>query len=381
MNRKIISFLMAYLASLVIVSNFQVIPPLIPFIIKDWGITRAQSGLLMGITALPPMLFGIVGGYILDRFGNKLPMTVSLIIYLLGQTLFIIADNFTLLLLSRVIVGFGGIIFGMVGLRILAEEFQGGNLGKAIGFWGTGMPVAVLISFNLFSFIAERFSWKTPMIILRIFTLFILLMIIFLYKERRMEVDSNIEFLSSLKSMPKEVWLLSVMWFLFNAGSLSFLTFAPDYLVSRGLSSTQASSISSLYMLGAFLSPIIGYILDKTTRPNLMVFGGAVLLSIILMSIYLINSPTMIIIAGILAALIPPCVFYLLPRLTDKFGLGYSILSVSFNLGTFFSPYIIGYAKDISGSYFASFLLMSVFIAISGLLILRLKAEDYSLSR
>lgn len=381
MDKKISYFLMAYLLSLVIVSNFQIIPPLIPFIIKDWGITRAQSGLLMGITALPPMLFGIIGGYILDRFGNKLPVVFSLIVYLLGQTLFVIASNFTVLLLSRITIGLGGIILSVVGLRILAEEFQGENLGKVIGFWGTGMPVAVLFSFNLFSFIAERSSWKTPMIILRVFTLFVLFLIVFFYKERGRETSIDIEFSSSLKSMPRDVWLLSVTWLLFNAGSLSFLTFAPDYLVSRGFSSIQASSISSLYIIGSFFSPIVGYILDRNSKPSLMILSGSIILSMILISVYFIDSPVLIVIAGISSALVPPSVFYLLPRLTDKFGLGYSILSTSFNLGTFFSPYIIGYAKDLSGSYFASFLLMSVFIAVAGVLTLGLKCKDYSSSK
>lgn len=375
MNSRIFYFLISYLISLVLALNFQAIPPLIPFIIESWGITRSQAGLLMGIVALPPMIFGIIGGYILDRFGNRLPTILALSVYLLGETLFVLAQNFTILILSRVILGFGGIILAVVGLRILAEKFQGENLGKAIGFWSTGMPFAVLISFNLFSFIASKFSWKTPIVILMVFTILVLTLIILFYREEKRNMSSNIELFSSIRNMPREVWFLALVWLLFNAGSLSFLTFAPDYFTSRGLPATQASSVSSLYMIGSFFSPIIGYILDRNLKPNLIIFSGTVLLSIFLVLVYFVSSPIIIICAGISSVLIPPSVFYLLPKLTDKFGLGYSILSSFINFGTVFSPYLIGYAKDLSGNYLASFLLMSVFIILAGIISLGLKSK------
>lgn len=376
MDRKLLYFFISYFISLVLTLNFQLIPPLIPHIIREWNITRSQAGLITGTTAIPPMVLGLFSGYFLDRFGNKKPIIVALSFYILGEILFLIANNFSFLLLSRIVIGFGASILAIVGLRILAEEFQGESLGKAVGFWSTGLPVAVLISFNIFSPIANRFHWKTPMIILLAFTFLVFILILFFYKERQNKTeDSNTEFLASIREMPKNVWSLGIIWFLYNAGSLSFLTFAPDYFMSRGLSPTYASSISSLYMLGSFLSPITGYLLDRTTRHNLIIFLGAILLSIFLILIYFLNFPIMIVLAGIFSVLVPPSVFYLLPKLTDKYGLGYAILSIFVNLSTVFTPYLIGYVRDISGTYFISFLLMSVFIFLSGLLGLNLRIK------
>lgn len=377
MNRKALYFLISYFISLVLALNFQLIPPLIPHIIREWNITRSQAGLITGTTALPPMIFGLFGGYLLDRFGNKKPIILALILYLLGEILFLLAGSFSFLLLSRIVIGFGAVIFAIVGLRILAEEFQGENLGKAVGFWSTGLPFAVLISFNIFSPIANRYHWKSPMIILLIFTLLALIIISIFYEERQQRSgNGDTEFLTSIKEIPKEVWTLGVIWFLFNAGSLSFLTFAPDYFMSRGMSPVYASSISSLYILGSFLSPVTGYLLDRTTRYNLIIFAGGLLLSISLLLIYFLNFYLIIVIAGIFSVLIPPSVFYLLPRLTDKYGLGYAILSIFVNLSTVLVPYLIGYVRDISGSYFISFLLMSTFIFLSGLLGLNLRIKE-----
>ncbi|MBC7320027.1 MFS transporter [bacterium] len=377
MSRKALYFFISYFISLVLALNFQLIPPLIPHIIREWNITRSQAGLITGTTALPPMILGLFGGYFLDRFGNKKPIMVALSFYLLGEILFLLASHFSSLILSRIIIGLGAVILAIVGLRILAEEFQGENLGKAVGFWSTGLPVAALISFNIFSPIAVRYHWKTPMYIVLVFTILVFTMILLFYREKpKRAEDNNMGFLRSIKEIPQKVWFLGTIWFLFNAGSLSFLTFAPDYFVTKGLSPAYASSVSSLYMIGSFLSPLVGYILDKTTRHNLIMFGGATLLSLSLMLVYLISFPLMIFIAGIFAVLVPPSVFYLLPKLTDKLGLGYAILSLFVNLSSVFVPYLIGYARDLSGTYFASFLLMSTSIFFSGLLGLNLKLKE-----
>ncbi|MCX7942466.1 MAG: hypothetical protein N2516_05145, partial [Dictyoglomaceae bacterium] len=59
-KNKILYFLTAYFLSLVLALNFQSIPPLIPFMIRELGITRSQAGLLMGVVSFPPLFFGIL---------------------------------------------------------------------------------------------------------------------------------------------------------------------------------------------------------------------------------------------------------------------------------------------------------------------------------
>ncbi|MEN2983666.1 MAG: MFS transporter [Dictyoglomaceae bacterium] len=370
---KIFYFLTAYFLSLVLALNFQAIPPLIPFMIRELGITRSQSGLLMGIVSFPPLFFGILGGYILDRWGVKVPVIISLLLYIIGEGLFILGKNFTSLLISRFIIGFGGVIFAVVGLRIIGEKFKGNKLGRAIGYWGTAMPLASILSFNLFPYIAQSFGFKSPMIVLLVFTLFVLLWTLFLYKEDNMEKDVNFSFINLFKSLSSKVIILGVLWGLFNAGSLSFFTFAPDYFVLKGYSENYAAFISSLYMLGSFLSPVLGYLLDVASKPFLFILIGSILLSFFLTLIYFISSPFIVILSGISAVLVPPTVFYLLPKFTKNLGMGYSILNIFVNFSTLISPYLIGYAKDVSGSYFISFILMSLFVLIGGILSLNLE--------
>lgn len=373
MKDNIKYFFTAYFLSLVLALNFQAIPPLIPFIIRELNIARAQAGLLMGIVSFPPLFLGILGGYILDKWGVKIPVVFSLLLYMLGETLFILAKSFTLLLISRFIIGFGGVIFAVVGLRIIGERFRGNNLGRAIGYWGTAMPFASILSFNLFPYISKNLGWKYPIVLLLIFTFVVLLWVLLVYKEDEKGNVDNFNFLALIKSLSSRVFILGFLWGLFNAGSLSFYTFAPDYFVLKGHTESYAAFISSLYMFGSFLSPVVGYFLDMISKPNLFIFVGSISLSILLSLIYFISTPLMVLFAGISAVLIPPTVFYLLPKFTNNLGMGYSILNIFVNLSTLISPYIIGYAKDITGSYFSSFIMMSLFILLGGLLSLKLE--------
>ncbi len=376
MKTKVYYFFIIYLISLVLTLNMQVFPPLIPHIIKDWNIQRGEAGLLMGIVSLPPLFFGILGGYILDNFGIKISTIISLIFYLMGQFIFVLAKNFTLLLISRLILGIGAIVLAVVGFKLLAEKFQRKDLGKFVGLNSTAMPISTIISFNLLSYIAKTYSWKTPMTILFIFTFIFIILFSFTFKEEKIKKDNTENFLSSIKNLSKNVWILGIIWLLFNMGSLSFLTFSPDYFISKGFSYSFSSSMSSLYMIGAFFSPIIGYSLDKTSKPQFFIFIGAFFLSIFLILMYFSSIPLIfIIIAGLFSALIPPSVFYLLPKFTNRFGIGYSVLSSLINLGTLLGPSIIGYAKDISGTYLLSFILISFFIFSSGILALTLNSK------
>ncbi|MFN3698774.1 MAG: MFS transporter [Dictyoglomus sp.] len=372
-GNKIKYFLTAYFLSLLLALNFQVIPPLIPFIIRDLNITRSQAGLLMGIVSFPPLFLGILGGYILDRWGVKIPVITSLFLYIIGESLFIFVKSFSFLLLSRFIIGFGGIIFAVVGLRIIGEKFKGNNLGRVIGYWGTAMPFGSILSFNLFPIIAKSFNWRYPMIFLLIFSFLILFWIVFLYKEEEREEINNFSLFDLLKSLSSKVIILGVLWGLFNAGSLSFFTFAPDYFVLKGYSENYAAFVSSLYMFGSFLSPGVGYFLDIVARPSYFILIGSILLSFSLILIYFISSPFLVVLAGIFAVLIPPTVFYLLPKFTNNLGMGYSLLNIFVNFSTLVSPYIIGYVKDLGGTYWGSFIMMALFVLIGGILSLKLK--------
>src|SRR5437764_1113687 len=53
--------------------------------------------------------------------------------------------------------------------------------------------------------------------------------------------------LATLKNFTPAVWLIAVMYLFYNAGSDSYYTFSPDYLVRRGYALADASSVVGAY--------------------------------------------------------------------------------------------------------------------------------------
>jgi MFS family permease len=168
------------------------------------------------------------------------------------------------------------------------------------------------------------------------------------------------------------------MWF--NAGIISFMTFAPDYFVLRGYDIGYAGFLASIVMFASLvLSPIIGYLTHRFGGKEILIATGGVLLTIILLLIPLsaLSIIPLMILLGIAAAFIPAPIFSLPPDVLPpaKLGLGFGIITTLVNVSVVLGPYFVGLVKDITGDYQASFLLMAAFtfLASPPILILRLK--------
>jgi nitrate/nitrite transporter NarK len=66
---------------------------------------------------------------------------------------------------------------------------------------------------------------------------------------------------------------------------------------------------------------------------------------------------------GIFSAMIPAPIYSLPPEMlkTRNIGLGFGVISTCSSIGLFVAPYLVGKARDLTGSYNWSFVLISAF--------------------
>src|SRR4030088_643099 len=74
---------------------------------KDLHLTNTQVGLVFSAFAYPYLIFQIVGGWISDRFGARMTLTVSAIIWGSATLLTGKANGLATLVCARVLLGFG----------------------------------------------------------------------------------------------------------------------------------------------------------------------------------------------------------------------------------------------------------------------------------
>jgi nitrate/nitrite transporter NarK len=160
------------------------------------------------------------------------------------------------------------------------------------------------------------------------------------------------------------IWLLALSWTFFESVIISFLTFAPDYFLGKGLRLELASALPALIMPAhILLQPFVGWLLDRLHKRESFIGLGGILMAVLMVVMAGDHESYVIplILLGIVSALVPAATFALAPVLVSPsyLGLAFGIISSLSNIGRVLVPYTVGIARDYAGDYRAGFLLMA----------------------
>ena len=182
--------------------------------------------------------------------------------------------------------------------------------------------------------------------------------------------------------MMKQVFVyvlpIGLIWMLFQAAGISFLTFAPAYFVSGGYSVQIATFLTSIWMFGSLLlSPIMGRVLDRTGNETFFVLASSLLLTgmFLVFPLFIEQSLVMMIFMAVLATVIPVSVFTMTPKKLEphQTGLGFSIIANFTSVGLVIGPLATGLITDVYQSYSISFIAMAIFMALSAVVSIGLR--------
>lgn len=359
-----------YACILAFAITFQSIPPVLSLIMVDLGLSHAQGGLLMSFFALPGIVVSIPAGMLADRYGQKAIGITSLILMIGGTIIFASGSSMPIFALGRVISGIGAMTLTVIAPQLLAQWFADRQLGIAMGIFNTGMPLGTILSLNLLSILGESLGWRTTIWMSAVSPLLALVIFVLFYapaplRNQRRSLRPEGLF-RSIMNIGTPVWLVGAAWMFFNAALISFLTFTPGLLISYGFSAFIAGSLTSrIFWPPLLLNPTAGYLTDKIGRKYAMITAGSIAWVILLISVPLAGSwtPVLILLIGVTLALTPAPIFALAAEVVspDKLGLGYGIIFTCSNIGILVGPAAVGFIKDVTGYYQASYALMSAF--------------------
>lgn len=371
---------MVYLSMLAFALVFQSIPPILGLIISELGITHAQAGLLMGLFALPGIFLAIPSGLLSDYYGAERVGAVSLGLMVVGTAVSGTAEGFFTLAAGRLVAGIGALALAVVGPQILSQWFYKKEVGLAMGFLNTAVPLGTVVAFNSFAKLGSTIGWRIPILLTSALSLVALIVFLLVYRpvsgsegERK-----SVLFMNPFQAGAK-IWLIGLSWMWFNAGVIAFLTFAPDYFVSRGFDIGRAGFLTSILMFAALVfNPVVGYTAHRLGKKELFIAAGGVLLAIIMLLIPFSGLPVLalMVLLGVAAASTPAPIFSLPSDVLtpEKLGMGFGIVTTLLNVGILVGPYLVGLTIDVTGAFQSSFVLMAgfVFLATPTILILRM---------
>lgn len=140
-------------------------------------ITRAlQTQEAMVEYTLTIYLFGFaIGtffwGKVSDKFGRKSCVIVGLVIFMMGCLGCYLSQSIEILILSRLIQGFGGSIGSVLGQAICRDAFQGPALGKVYSSIGSALALFPALGPVCGGIIAEHFGWANIFVFLILFAI------------------------------------------------------------------------------------------------------------------------------------------------------------------------------------------------------------------
>ena len=338
-----------------------------PVLTSEFNLLSADLGLLAGGYFLGFACMQIPLGYLLDKYGPKKIVSSFLLIALVGTGSFALAESFSGLLISRILIGIGVsacLMAPLTGYRIWYAENQQQRANSwmlmiaSLGFLSSTLPVQLLL---------PSFGWRWIFGGITILILVsIILMLVFipkwnLIKSNQLEEPTN---KGTLSEVWKSKFFISVIPMgLFNYGGLMaiqtlwagpWMTRVAGYTPlqsATGLFWINVTMLVSFFVWGYFLPKIssIGFSATKILRLGLPI-SFCIMLTIIILgskagAFYL----TLFILSSIFLSVTQPAV-----------GLAFSGYSAgkaltSFNLlifaGTFIMQWLMGFVIDITKSF------------------------------
>lgn len=139
----------------------QLLVALAPVLIADLGLSRAQIGLLMGVSFIGVFAFGtLAAGVLADRWNRPRLIGIGLALWSGATALTATARGLPALAVWRALVGIGEAALPATALSMIADRVPPRRLALATGVYYAGVPVGYALSLAFAGVIGPRLGWR-----------------------------------------------------------------------------------------------------------------------------------------------------------------------------------------------------------------------------
>ena len=156
------------------------------------GLSAAQIGLVMTISAVVDMCMFFPAGYLMDKFGRKFATVPSFAIMGIGLALLPFANSFVTMTAIGIVIGLGNGLGSGSMMTLGADLAPEGAVGEFLGIWRLIGDAGMVIGPLLVGVIASNLSLANSAIVLGISGGISSLMFLFLVKETRVSDDPKV---------------------------------------------------------------------------------------------------------------------------------------------------------------------------------------------
>ncbi|MEH7117491.1 nitrate/nitrite transporter [Neobacillus vireti] len=343
------------------------------FITKDFNLSPAEKGFIVGVPILSGSFFRLILGVLTDRIGPRKTAIIGMLVtmiplvwgWLFGKTL-------PELYVIGILLGVAGASFAAaipMASRWYPPHLQGLAMGIA-GAGNSGTLFATLFGPRL----AETIGWHNVIGLAIIPLSIVFILYVLMAKDAPMP--------SSAKKLPyftifkqKDTWFFCLLYSVTFGGFVGLSSFLSIFFVDQyQLSRVSAGDFVTLCVAaGSFFRPVGGAIADKIGGVRLLTF---LFIAVALCMFGVSQLPPLLLVTTLLffgmlfLGMGNGAVFQLIPhRFREEIGMITGIVGAAGGVGGFFVPNILGTLKQVTGTYAPGFLVYAG-IGLAGLVII-----------
>ncbi len=343
-----------YLASIAAPFNQFKVPPILPTLMEQFGLSLSQGGLLMSMVALTGLILALPAGLIVQRLGSRLSGLIALACLGVGAVLGAIAPTFPILAFSRILEGVGIGMMGVIAPATLAQWFPPHRQGAAMGIWATWVPVGSVLMYNLAPRFSLAYGWQIVWWGGAAFTFLTALFYAWIVRQppqTALPESTSPSSLSLRQALAnRDIWYLGGTFACFNLVLVSIGTYYPTFLHEvRLYPLPQASFLASIATLVVlFSAPAAGWLSDRLNSRRILIAIPFLAIAVLLLFPFKVYGSGIIVLMGLqglLVGAIPTATFAAAPEVMGKpqwAGLGLAVVLFGQNIGQLVGPLVFG---------------------------------------
>ena len=261
------------------ITDFMILMPLGPQLMKAFDILPSQFALLVSTYTFSAGTSGFVGAFFIDRFDRKKAILTMATGFAIGTFACGFAQSYHWLLITRSITELFGGVMGALILSIVGDAIPNERRATAMGMVLAAFSVASVVGVPVCLFLADLSYWHMPFIVLGgIAFLTLVPMSVYIpnmteHISKTNEKPTPLEVIRNVTTNKNQLLALvfgSVIMF----SHFSVVPFISPYLTTNvGFTDSQ---IKYIYLIGealtVFSSPFIGKMADKYGRSKVFTF-------------------------------------------------------------------------------------------------------------
>ncbi|HHW7746558.1 TPA: MFS transporter [Staphylococcus aureus] len=330
---------------------------LIPYISNQFNVSVSMAGWVISAFAIGIAISGPIMPLLLSKIERKKVMIFILIIFVISNAVALLTNNFSILLLTRIIPAIFHPVFISLAFSVAADSVDEKEAPKAVSRIFIGVSAGMVLGVPVVNYLASNFNLQLALLFFFVVN-FAVLILVFIFVPK-MPVSSKLTYGKQLNVLKFPLtWISIIVSFLFNAAIFGVYSYFTDFLSSvTNAEGLMVTLILFIYGISNIIGNIIaGHTLTIYPKQTLVVLPFLLIGSFILMFIFGKFSVLMIIISvilGILAGMTANVTQYVITSSApDAPDLSNGIFLSSVNLGTTVGTFLGGILISILGSNF-----------------------------